>query len=325
MLCCPNGVKNRSDSVITTVCLNPSVDHTVEVEHLETGALNRVISGRYDAGGKGLNVAVSSSALGLDAECVGFMYRESARLFEKRLLKSATAYDFIWCEGRARTNLKIFDRSRGEVTEINEPGIGVQEADLQKMTELVVHRAAHADFLVLSGSMPPNCPWDYYRTLISRVEGLGCRCILDADGERLKLGIEAKPFLIKPNRYELELLTGRELHGIAEIACAAREVQEQGVEVVAVSMGAEGALIVCGDECLYAKALSVPVRSTVGAGDSMVAGLAAGFLMEADLETAFRMGVAAAGAKCMAEGSDTFSRADYKALIKQVEIQNMEA
>lgn len=138
------------------------------VDGFEYGGLNRVQSSRYDAGGKGLNVAVTVSALGAEAECAGFMFKESARLFETRLLKSGTAYDFIWLDGSARTNLKVFDRSRGVVTELNESGRGVGALELERMTELIVHRCAHTDFVVLSGSIPPGCPADYYAQIILR-------------------------------------------------------------------------------------------------------------------------------------------------------------
>ena len=210
--------------MITTISLNPSIDRTVEVERFVPGGLNRVVEAHSVAAGKGVNVALAASALGVDAECIGFMYKEGARLFEKRLMLNATAYNFIWCEGSVRTNIKVFDREKGEITEINEPGARVGEADLERMTELVALHAENTDCLVLSGSMPPGCPKDYYRTLLRAVDGLGCRCILDAEGERLALGVEAKPYLIKPNRFELETMVGRELRSLADIRDAAAEV-----------------------------------------------------------------------------------------------------
>ena len=146
--------------MITTISLNPSIDRTVEVERFVQGGLNRVVDAHSVAAGKGINVALAASALGVDAECIGFMYREGARLFEKRLMLNATAYNFVWCEGSVRTNIKVRDRERGEITEINEPGARVGEADLDKMTELVALHAANTDCLVLSGSMPPGCPKD---------------------------------------------------------------------------------------------------------------------------------------------------------------------
>ena len=293
------------------------------IDGFEYGGLNRVQASRYDAGGKGLNVAVAVSALGQEAECVGFMYKDSARLFETRLLKSGTAYDFIWCDGSVRTNLKVFDRARGVVTEFNESGRPVSALDLERMTELIVHRAGRARCLVLSGSMPPGCPKDYYAQLLRAVEGKGCRCVLDADGAALRAGIEAQPWMIKPNRAELENLAGRPLKDVAAVRDAAREIVKRGVRVVAVSLGAEGALIVGENEAYRAAALKVPVRSTVGAGDAMVAGLSVGFAADATLRDAFCMGVAAASAMCMTEGSEALSRADYMPLVSSVQLERI--
>ena len=221
--------------MITAVSMNPSIDRTLTVDGFIPGGLNRIVAKRDVAAGKGINVALTVSELGLDSECVGFMYRDGASQFEKRLMLNSTPYDFIWCEGSVRTNIKVFDRSTGTITELNESGMNVTEENLSKMVDLVVRHAENSDYLILSGSLPPGCPQDYYRTLIHAVEGLGCRCVLDADGERLKFGLEARPFMIKPNRYELETMIGRPLDGITDIREAALRYIDMGVQVVSVS------------------------------------------------------------------------------------------
>jgi 1-phosphofructokinase len=251
------------------------------------------------------------------------MYREGSKLFEKRLMMNSAAYNFVWCEGSVRTNVKIFDQSTQTITEINEPGVQVSESDLKRMTELVSRHAENSDYLVLAGSLPPGCPSDYYRTLIQSVEGLGCRCVLDADGEALKYGLEAMPFMIKPNRYELEKMIGHELKTLPEIKAAALKYIDMGVSIVAVSLGGEVALITDGDETLYAPVLNIDVRSTVGAGDSMVAGLVCGCMGECTLEETFRMGVACATARCVTEGHKVVDKTIYKALLDMVCIERI--
>ena len=186
--------------MITAVSLNPSIDRTLTVDSFTPGGLNRVVDKRDVAAGKGINVALTVSELGLDSECIGFMYKDGASQFEKRLMLNSTPYDFIWCEGSVRTNIKVFNRADSTITELNESGMNVAEEDLSRMVELVVRHAENSDYLILSGSLPPGCPQDFYRTLIRAVDGLGCRCVLDADSDRLKYGLEAKPFMIKPNR-----------------------------------------------------------------------------------------------------------------------------
>ena len=309
--------------MITSISLNPSIDRTLVVDSFQPGALNRVISRTDVAAGKGINVALMVSALGLDSECVGFMFRDSAHLFERRLMLNSTVYDFIWSEGSVRTNIKVFDRSNSVVTELNESGIPIDEGLLGQMTEMVVRHAENSDYLILSGSLPPGCPQDYYRTLINAVDGLGCRCVLDADGERLKYGLEAKPFMIKPNRYELETMTGAKLETIAEVRDAAMRYIDLGVEVVAVSLGGDGALITDGSTSLYAPRMNIEVKSTVGAGDSMVAGLVAGFMAENDMEGTFRMGVACAAARCAVEANKTVDKTMYRAFLDMVKIERI--
>ena len=309
--------------MITAISLNPSIDRTLTVERFSPGALNRIIARSDVAAGKGINVALTVSALGLDAECIGLMYHDSAALFEKRLMLTSTAYDFVWCDGSARTNIKVFDRAEGVVTELNESGIPLDEALLGEIEDLVIRHAENSDYLVLSGSLPPGCPPDFYRTLIRAVDGMGCQCILDADGERLKYGLDAAPFMIKPNHLELEMMAGRKLTSLKDIRNAAFKYLDTGVKVIAVSLGSDGAMITNGGETLYAPRMNIEVKSTVGAGDSMVAGLAAGFMGDNDLEDCFRMGVACATARCMTEGNRAIDRTVYKALLDMVSIERI--
>ena len=309
--------------MITTISLNPSIDRTVNVEKFVPGGLNRVVSAHSVAAGKGINVALTASALGVASECIGFMYREGSKLFEKRLMVGGVEYNFVWCDGSVLTNVKVFDQSTGTITEINESGARVSEDDLKRMTDLVALHAENTDYLVLAGSLPPGCPADYYRTLIQTVEGLGCRCVLDADGDRMRYGLEACPFMIKPNRYELELMTGEKLNSLKEIRDAAQKYLDMGVSVVTVSLGSEGALITDGDETLYAPKLALDVKSTVGAGDAMVAGLTCGFIGDNELEDAFRMGVACASARCATESYRVIDKTEYKRLLDQVKIERV--
>ena len=284
--------------MITCVSLNPSIDRTLVVPRLVPGGLNRVASQTDAAAGKGVNVALAAAALGEEAACIGFMYREGARLFEERLAGAGVEGDFVMCGGAVRVNVKVFDEERGEITELNSSGAPVTEAQLRDMAELALRRARGSDCMILSGSLPPGCPADYYRVLGEAAAAAGCRVILDADGERLRHGLGAKPFLIKPNRSELELLTGRRLETEGALLDAALECVRAGVGVAAVSMGGDGALITDGRTALRTPGLKVEIRSTVAAGDSMIAGLAAGFRRGCTLEDAFRLGVGAATARC---------------------------
>ena len=307
--------------MITTVCLNPAIDRSIGIAEFNYGGMNRVKSARSDAGGKGVNVAVTFARLGLETRCISFLHKNGGKEIENRLITNGVSSAGVWLDGTLRTNIKLLDQSKNVITEINEGGAPVGEAELKKMTELIVHHAQDSDFLVLSGSLPPGCPIDYYRTLIEAAEGMNCRCVLDADGARLSEGLKASPYLIKPNQYELELLVGHPLSSLEAIRDAAHDLIRQGVSIVAVSMGADGALLTNGDETFYAPRLDVEVKSTVGAGDAMIAGLTAGCLAELPLDEIFIKGVACATASVMTEGTQLIEKAVYKSLLSKIELQ----
>ncbi|MGI6239687.1 MAG: 1-phosphofructokinase [Christensenellales bacterium] len=309
--------------MITAVSLNPSIDLTLSIDGFVYGGLNRVHTAQSDAGGKGMNVALAAARLNAAARCIGFIHQKNADEFETKLRENGADFDFVALPGGARTNIKLRDDQTGQITEINQSGGAVTADDLLRIEALVKKHAAAGGFMVFSGSLPPGCPADFYQTLIEIVSRAGCRCALDADGARLTAGIEAKPYLIKPNRFELESMAGRALADATAICAAAREIIDRGVSVVAVSLGAEGALIVDRSQALYACALDVEVQSTVGAGDSMVAALAAGFDAGKPLEEAFRMGVACSAAACMTEGTRTFDHETYTRLLPRVAIERV--
>ena len=223
----------------------------------------------------------------------GLMYKEGAKLFEKRLMLNATAYNFIWCEGAVRTNVqgvrprKGRDHRAQRVRRAGRRGRAraADRAGVAARGERGLPRAFRLDAAGLPGRLLPVAH-------PRRGRPSAGRCILDAEGERLALGVEAKPYLIKPNRFELETMVGRELRSLADVRDAALKYIDRGVSVAAVSLGADGALITDGAETLFAPRLAVEVKSTVGAGDAMVAGLACGVIGDCGLEEMFRMGVA---------------------------------
>ena len=301
--------------MITTVSLNPSLDRTVEIESFTLGGLNRVQQSHMTAGGKGLNVALTASSLGVDAECIGFMYRDGAKPFERKLMLNSTAYNFVWCEGAVRTNLKIHDITAGSFTEVNEPGTPVTPEDIEKMEALVQLHAENSDYIVFAGSLPPGCPPSIYRRMIESIRGIDCRCVVDTDGEALEEAIKAKPYMIKPNLYELELLTGEKYEAPNDIVASMQELISTGIEIVAVSLGEDGAIITDGKETWRAFGVAMDVKSTVGAGDAMTAGMVCGCMGEQELPMILRMGTACALARCATENNRSLEKTIYKAYL----------
>lgn len=307
--------------MITTICMNPSFDKTVEVDALTLGEVNRIRASRTDMGGKGINVAVVLRRLGMDCRCVGVMGENGSDTLHGMLDAEGIAGDFMTVPGSVRVNTKIVCRERRQVTELNEPGAPMDEGQLQAFIDLVREKAAGSGYVVLTGSIPPGCPEGTYRRLMQAMEGTDC--ILDAGGRELELGAEARPFLIKPNLGELQASLGLELRTLRAIRDAALIYLRKGVKHVVVSMGSMGAMYVGQDKTLFAPALRVDARSTVGAGDAMVGGLLCGLKAEGDMARAFRYGVAAGAASVMTEGTQLIVPEDFNTLLGQVKVQEV--
>jgi 1-phosphofructokinase len=307
--------------LITTVGLNLSIDRTIEVERLVPYGTNRALSTRSDPGGKAVNVALMAARLGAIAAITGFMRQENARFFGDKLEAGGVKADFAMLPGSMRVNVKVLDREAGAVTEFNESGAPVSPEDLETIVERVRRQAASGGWLVLTGSLPPGCPKDFYLRLIRSAQG--CRVALDADGEALALALEGKPQLVKPNRRELEGLTGRSMDSIDDVRRGALELIDRGVEIVVVSLGDKGALAALRGECLFAEPPEVAVRSTVGAGDAMVAGLTVALEAGETLETALRTAVAAAGAAVATPGTQAAPLTVYQHIYRTISIQKV--
>lgn len=309
--------------MITTVTLNPCIDRMVTIEKFIYGGLNRIISSREDAAGKGINVAVALHQLGQEAFCTGFNYTERGHMIRELLEALTIPYDFVEVEGAVRVNLKVFDLSKSVVTEINESGYPVSFEHIQKLKDKIEAYAPLSSMMVFSGSVPRDVPLSIYGELIELAKKHGTLCVLDAEGGLLLEGIKAQPYLIKPNLYELEKATGETLTTYGEIARAARLFIEKGVRIVGVSMGSQGAMIIDGNYAYYAHPISVEVKGTAGAGDSMVAGFCMAIREGLELKEMLRYGVAAATASVMREGTLLCTRQGFEAMLPKVVIEKV--
>ena len=308
--------------MITTICLNPCFDKTVNVERLYPGQVNRIRDARVDLGGKGINVAVVASRLGLDVQCLGIMGENGAAELTSMMDREGLKHRFMTVPGHVRTNLKVYSMDGQGVTELNEPGTPLNEELLARFTELAEECTADSDIIVLTGSLPPGCPEGTYRDLMTALEGK--KCILDTEGKELELAAKgAHPFLIKPNLREMEATLGIELRTMRAIRDASLLFLRLGVKHSVVSMGAMGAMYIAEDKTLFAPALRVETKSTVGAGDAMIGGMLLGYEIEKDMAKAFRYGIAAGAASVMTEGTQLIVRSDFENLLDQVRIQEV--
>lgn len=280
---------------IATVTLNPAIDQTVTLDELRRGHVQRASSVRFNAGGKGVNVASCLADWGLPVAATGLLGADNAGSFEALMRTKAIEDRFLRVEGATRTNIKLVDRE--ETTDVNLPGFMAKPADLAAADDEAAALAARCRLIVVAGSLPDGAPADHYARLLSRLAGTGKRVILDASGVALTQAIAAKPYAIKPNMAELAELTGEACDSAADAARLARRLQASGIALVVVSMGADGALFCAGEELIRAKLPAVAGGSTVGAGDAMVAGLAAALAEGADLKRTARLASAFAVGK----------------------------
>ncbi|MEW6404407.1 MAG: 1-phosphofructokinase [Chloroflexota bacterium] len=277
---------------IATVTLNPAIDQTVSVDDFRIGAVNRSRAMRFDAGGKGVNVASFLADYGMDVVVTGFLGEENADIFERHFTRKKIDDCFIRVPGETRVNIKITDEHNQETTDLNMPGQAAGEEAVDRLCEQIETLAEACDFFVLSGNLRPGLSSDFYAKLIKSLKEKNRSCILDTSGEALAEGVKAGPRMIKPNIAELGQLVRRELNGLNDVHAAALSLINDGVELVVVSMGAEGALLVSRDNAFLASPPSVIVKSTVGAGDAMVAGLVAGFADNLSMEECARLATA---------------------------------
>jgi 1-phosphofructokinase len=253
------------------VTLNPAIDRTITISNFEAGKVNRVQGEYSNAGGKGVNVASSLADAGHSVAVTGFLGRENATLFERHFTRKRIADHFVRLEGETRVGIKITDPVLKETTDINFPGAEPLPSDLTALRATIDQ--IDAEWFVIAGSLPPGVQTTIYRDLTESLKARGRKVALDTSGETLNHAIEATPALIKPNIHELEGLVGRPLSSRDAVVAAANELVARGIEMVVVSMGHEGACFVGAEGILFATPPEIEVRSTVGAGDAMVAGV----------------------------------------------------
>lgn len=311
--------------MIYTVTLNPALDKTVEIPSLTIDAVNRITTVRTDPGGKGINVSKVISKLGGNSTAIGILGGETGRTILSALedLQLVTRFHFV--EGETRTNMKIIDPVQHTNTDINEPGVTVSAEILDTLLQELLHELTPNDIVVISGSMPKGSPKDTYFTWTKACREKGAKVILDADGDLLKGGLAASPYLIKPNNHELSALVGRTLSTPQELAQTAKKLMaDYGISKIVVSMGGEGALYVTETEILYAEGLKVPVGSTVGAGDSVVAALAVAEEAGMRLEETVRLSTATGAANVMCSGTQAAEYEVIKELMPKVVYHHIE-
>lgn len=303
---------------VVTLTLNPAIDRTVTISNFKAGAVNRVESVRSHPGGKGVNVASALADNGHDVAVTGFLGRSNAGAFEELFSQKKIADHFVRIGGQTRIGIKITDPVEGETTDINFPGPRPSEAEVSMLFSRIA--ALEAEWFVVAGSLPPGVEPGIYRDIITRLRRRGARVLLDTSGDPFPLALEARPSALKPNIHEFEDYIGRSLPNEKEVIAAARELIRRRIELVVVSMGRKGACFVTAGEAVLARPPEMEVKSTVGAGDAMVAGIISGQLQKLSLGACARLATAFAIDKLGRLESGLSSRRALESAMQEVTI-----
>lgn len=278
---------------ILTLTLNPALDLTVELARLEPGQVNRSDGMHAHAAGKGVNVAQVLADLGHTLTVSGFLGEDNAQVFETLFAQRGFVDAFIRVPGETRSNIKLAEQD-GRITDLNGPGPMVDEPAQQALLARLEQIAPGHDVVVVAGSLPRGVSPQWLQALILRLKKLGLNVALDTSGEALRVALAAGPWLIKPNTEELADALGCEVVSEAAQAQAAQRLHAQGVEHVVISHGAEGVNWFSVGSALHASPPKVTVASTVGAGDSLLAGMLHGLLSADTPEQTLRTATAIA-------------------------------
>ncbi len=309
--------------MIATITLNPSLDEHIAVDRLVVEEANRWVKLRRYPGGKGINVSRAIYEMDGITVAYGFVGGPNGRTFEILLDEAGVLFSFTPIKEETRVNFIIKDIKTGQQTRIDAPGPRISRGELDRFFKKLKKIRPTPDLMVVSGSVPPGVPVTVYNDIIMVGKESGVRTILDSTGQWLTEGIKAKPYLIKPNTSELEALLGRQLPTEEAIVTAALDLVAMGIEIVVVSRGQDGIIATDGKHVFKAEAPPVRVRSTVGAGDCAVAGLALKLAYGESLLEACRLGVAMGTACVLTPGTELCHKADVARLLSGVKVREI--
>lgn len=299
---------------IVTLTINPAVDKSTHIDRLIPEQKLRCDAPRFDAGGGGINVSKAIKRLGGKSTAIFTTGGPSGQVLRDLVSQEGIDCEVIQTEQWTRENFIVAETSTNAQYRFGMPGAALTEAETEAVLETL--RQSKAEYVVASGSLPPQMDVNFYEKVAAISKEIGARLVLDTSGEPLRAACDEGVFLLKPNIGELEALVGAKDLQIDDVDDAARMLIGDGkCEVVIVSMGPKGAILVTKDLCEHVPAPPVQKRSTVGAGDSMVAGMTWALTQGLTYSEMIRWGVACGSAATMNEGTQLFLRADVERLL----------
>lgn len=310
--------------MIVTVTLNAAIDKRYVVKGCKNGEVNRVSECYYTPGGKGLNVSKPLAITGTKVVATGFLGGFAGKYIEACLAPFGIESQFYHLKEESRSCINIWDEENKVQTEFLEPGFTVKEAEFIDFLQHFERVIQNADVVAMSGSIPRGLDEDAYCKLIQIVKKYDKTVILDTSGKLLEQGIKAKPTMIKPNIDEIRMLTGLSCDNETELVEAAKELKKKGIEIVVISLGKDGSIVVCNEGVFRVKVPQIAAENTVGCGDSMIAGFALGFEQKLSMEECIRKASAISAASAMSKETGTFRLEDMEVLYPKIEIVKIE-
>ena len=309
--------------MITTVTMNASLDKAYYMDKtIKNGTVMRVPSCHTSAGGKGMNVARAAALCGAKVQATGLVGGFNGQQLEALLDLDKIPHQFGYVNGETRCCINILDPGYGS-TEYLEPGCEVSKEEEQKFLEMFPEIIKDSDVVTISGSLPRGIGKDVYGKMITKVKEMGKQVILDTSGEALKYGIEAGPTLVKPNHEEMEQFFGVKISTIEDVIFYAGKLRAMGIDYVVISLGKNGALMICDDGVYHGMPPKVSVVNTVGCGDSMVGAFAVAMERHDTPEQALKYAVAVATANAMSPNTGDFDPEVCKEILTQVTVEKI--
>lgn len=309
----------RMKRSVLTITLNPSVDKSSSVENIVPERKLRCSAPKHEPGGGGINVSRALKRLGINSSTFFTSGGSTGTMLEELLKQEELNMETIRVNGTTRENLAVVETSTNQQYRFGFPGEPITAEEQQKILDFAEHFHPLPDYVVISGSLPSGVQSQFISLLISIYKLKGSHVVVDTSGDSLKAAVEEGVFLLKPNLGELASLVGKNALEDADVDAAAKTIIAQGkASLIIVSLGARGAILYTEKEKIQMAPPVVKVRSIVGAGDSMVAGILSVLVKQGPIDEILRMGIACGSATTMAEGSALFAKKDVDRLINKI-------
>ena len=304
--------------MIYTLTLNPAIDRQLTVPSIEMDSVLRATASRADCGGKGFNVSRMVQQMGGSSVALGFAGGHAGEWLRDELQKREIATEFVWVASETRTNTSVVTPDGGAHLKVNEAGGAVSAENVASLKEVVSRLAKAGDYWVLAGSLPPGVSAEIYAELIEMLQGAGAHVVLDASGAALKAGCAASPFMVKPNAFEAEQVTG-----LSDPLAAAQALLASGVGNVVISQGGDGAILLNNDGTHRVSAPSIVEANPIGAGDAMVGGMVWALAEGKSLQEALQWGIASGTAAASLDGTDFGTLEQVTAFVEAISLTDL--